>query len=94
MNKVIRDLPDGIYKFEDIMDDDGMGTFEIPISIKITVNGSKICFDFTGTSDQVRGNINVTRNATQASVCYALKAILDPDAPNNQGMLDLPEIII
>ena len=94
MNKVIRDLPDGIYKFEDIMDDDGMGTFEIPISIKITVNGSKICFDFTGTSDQVRGNINVTRNATQASVCYALKALLDPDAPNNQGMLDLPEIII
>lgn len=94
MNKVIRDLPDGSYKFEDIMDDDGMGTFEIPISIKITVNGSKICFDFTGTSDQVRGNINVTRNATQASVCYALKALLDPDAPNNQGMLDLPEIII
>ena len=39
------------------------------------------------------GNINVTLNATQAAVCYALKALLDPDVPNNQGMLDLPEIV-
>ena len=41
----------------------------------------------------MRGNINVTLNATQAAVCYALKALLDPDIPNNQGMLDLSEIV-
>jgi N-methylhydantoinase B len=39
---------------------------------------------------QVTGNINVTPNATQAAVCYTLKALLDPDVPNNQGVLDLP----
>ena len=27
-------------------------------------------------------------------MCYALKALLDPDVPNNQGMLDIPELII
>ena len=31
--------------------------------------------------------------ATQAAVCYTLKALLDPEVPNNQGMLDLPEIV-
>jgi N-methylhydantoinase B len=94
MKEAINDLPNGVYDFEDIMDDDGMGTFEIPVKVKITVKGSRIHFDFTGTSNQVTGNINVTRNATQASVCYALKALLDPDVPNNQGVLDLPKITI
>jgi len=94
MKRAIKELPDGIYKFKDIMDDDGMGTFEIPVRVEITVKGSNIHFDFTGTANQVTGNINVTRNATQASVCYALKALLDPDVPNNQGILDLPRITI
>jgi len=94
MKEVVKDLPDGIYQFKDIMDDDGMGTFEIPVKVKITVKGSNIHFDFTGTANQVTGNINVTRNATQASVCYALKALLDPDVPNNQGVLDLPKITV
>jgi N-methylhydantoinase B len=31
-------------------------------------------------------------NATQAAVCYSLKALLDPDVPNNQGVLDVCEI--
>ena len=77
----------------DIMDDDGMGTAEIPICLSITVKNDHILFDFTGTANQVTGNINVTLNATQASVCYALKALLDPDVPNNQGVLDIPDII-
>ena len=39
------------------------------------------------------GNINVTLNATQAAVCYSLKALLDPDVPNNQGVLDSVKIL-
>tara|TARA_S200000501_G_scaffold175850_1_gene165555 strand:- start:5567 stop:7267 length:1701 start_codon:yes stop_codon:yes gene_type:complete len=94
MKEAIIEIPDGIYEFSDIMDDDGMGTLEIPICVSIMVKNDYILFDFTGTADQVTGNINVTLNATQASVCYALKALLDPDVPNNQGVLDLPEIIV
>ena len=70
-----------------------MGTRDIPIKVRIDVAGGRIRFDFAGTSKQVTGNINVTLNATQAAVCYTLKALLDPDVPNNQGMLDLPEIV-
>jgi N-methylhydantoinase B len=94
MKEAVSSLPDGIYSFEDIMDDDGMGTFKIPVKVTITVKNSNIHFDFSGSANQVRGNINVTRNATHASVCYALKALLDPDVPNNQGVLDLPKITI
>ena len=90
----MRSIPAGVYRFTDVMDDDGMGTRDIPIELRITMRkGDRIVFDFSGTAKQVTGNINVTLNATQAAVCYTLKALLDPDVPNNQGMLDLPEIM-
>jgi N-methylhydantoinase B len=93
MKSAIATIPEGSYAFSDVMDDDGMGTRDIPIRVRIDVKGGRIRFDFAGTSKQVTGNINVTINATQAAVCYTLKALLDPDVPNNQGMLDLPEIV-
>ena len=93
MRRAIRRIPDGSYSFADLMDDDGVGTRDIPICVRIDVANGRIRFDFGGTSRQVAGNINVTMNATQAAVCYTLKALLDPQVPNNQGMLDLPEIV-
>jgi len=88
----IAEIPDGIYEFEDVMDSDGVDAFDIPIKVKITVTGRDIVFDFKGTSAQVRGNINVTMNATQAAVCYSIKALLDPEVPSNQGLLDAIKI--
>jgi len=93
MRDAVKTIPAGSYSFADVMDDDGLATRDIPIKLRIDVGGGRIRFDFTGTAAQVPGNINVTLNATQASVCYALKALLDPEVPNNQGMLDLPEIV-
>jgi N-methylhydantoinase B len=94
MRAAVATITQGTYSFSDVMDDDGMGTRDIPIRVCIDVKDERIRFDFAGTSKQVTGNINVTFNATQAAVCYTLKALLDPDVPNNQGMLDLPEIIV
>ena len=94
MREAVAKIPDATYRFEDLMDDDGLGSTDIPIRLRIDVAGNRVRFDFAGSAAQVPGNINVTRNATQASVCYALKALLDPDVPNNQGMLDLPEISV
>jgi N-methylhydantoinase B len=94
MRAAVAALPDGTYGCEDVMDDDGLGNVDIPIKLRIDIAGERIRFDFAGTAKQVAGNINVTFNATQASVCYALKALLDPEVPNNQGVLDLPEIVV
>ena len=92
MREAIASIPDGTYNFEDMMDDDGLGTVDIPIKVRIDVAGERVKFDFSGTSPQVAGNINVTLNATQAAVAYCLKALLDPEIPNNQGVLDVCEI--
>jgi N-methylhydantoinase B len=88
MQTAISRLPDGEYAFQDVMDDDGAGTENIPIALAIRKSGAEIVFDFAGSADQVLGNFNLTLNATQSAVCFALKALLDPDVPNNQGIFD------
>lgn len=88
MRAAIVTLPDGTYSFCDVMDDDGAGTEDILIALTITKKGEDILFDFGGSDDQVLGNFNLTFNATQSAVCYALKALLDPEVPNNQGIFD------
>ncbi|WP_163271842.1 hydantoinase B/oxoprolinase family protein [Chelativorans alearense] len=92
MRAAIAKLPDGEYRFEDLMDDDGCGTLDIKIALKITKSGESICFDFDGTDPQVPGNFNMTWSATQAAVCFGLKALLDPEVANNQGIFDAIEI--
>ena len=93
MRDTISQMPDGRYQFEDVLDSDGVGSVDIPIKLEVLVEGDNITFDFSGTAAQVTGNVNVTLNATQASVCYALKALLDPELANNQGALAVPKII-
>ncbi|NKB58158.1 MAG: hydantoinase B/oxoprolinase family protein [Alphaproteobacteria bacterium] len=91
MRDGVRTIPDGVYEFEDVMDDDGLGAVDIPIKLRIEIDGDSMHADFSGTSPQVQGNINVTMNATQAAVAYCMKGMLDPDIPNNQGVLNVCE---
>ncbi|MDA1098114.1 MAG: hydantoinase B/oxoprolinase family protein [Proteobacteria bacterium] len=88
----IASIPDGRYEFTDLLDNDGMGTVDIPISVRIDVDGERIAFDFSGTGPQMKGNFNLTFNATQSAVYYVLKAMLDPDLPNNHGLIRAVEI--
>ena len=84
----ISDLDDGVFEFEDVVDDDGLSRKNIRIRVRITVSGDKIEFDFEGTDPQVEGNINVTMAGLQAACLYCLKVLLDPDCPQNHGMLE------
>ncbi len=55
-------IPDGRYTFTDYLDDDGQpGSPPIPIKVTITVEGSQMHVDFTGTAPAVRGNLNAVR---------------------------------
>lgn len=89
----IRSVPDGCYEFEDYMDDDGKGLEKIPIRVSVEIRGDSILFDFTGSGAQVRGGINLVETALQATVYYALKAILDPTIPPNGGYFRAVKII-
>ena len=88
----ISDIPDGTYSFHDIVDDDGIDAENIRIAVTITISGEEIKFDFQGTDSQVKGNINVTYAGLQAACLYSLKVLIDPECPQNHGMLEPVEI--
>lgn len=95
MTRAAAKLPAGEYRFTDVMDDDGKGAFDMPISVQVRVGGAdgRVVFDFAGTSPAVRGNINCPYYATQSSVAYVFRSMVDPECPINQGMLDAMEVV-
>ncbi|WP_217998615.1 hydantoinase B/oxoprolinase family protein [Novosphingobium naphthalenivorans] len=97
MTREARKIPPGAYRFIDVMDDDGKGALDMPIAITVTsgdpTDEGRIRFDFTGTSPAVKGNINCPYYATQSSVAYVFRAMIDPECPINQGMLDAMDVV-
>lgn len=89
MRHAIGQIPDGVYRFRDVMDDDGCGNFDLPIEVAISISGDRLHVDFTGTAPQTAGNINCTSTATLSAIAYTMKALLDPEVANNQGVLDV-----
>ncbi len=82
MRKSIRAVPDGVYHAQ--TQHDG---FEEPILINctVTVKGEKLAIDYTGSSAQVPRAVNVVPIYTFAYSAFAVKALLCPDVPNNEG---------
>ncbi|MCB8979708.1 MAG: hydantoinase B/oxoprolinase family protein [Ardenticatenaceae bacterium] len=83
-------IPDGRYTFTDYLDDDGQpDSPPIPICVTITVDGSQMHVDFTGTAPAVRGNLNAVPAIAQSAVAYCLRcaalALVQTDLPMNEG---------
>jgi N-methylhydantoinase B len=81
-------LPDGAYRFERSMDDDGFPGDPVPIVCTARIKGEELEFDFAGSGPQARGAINLPDSALKASVYYCVKAVLDPGLMPNQGAID------
>ena len=81
----IKELPKGVFTFEDYLEGDGLSDDLLTIKASVTIGGQKITVDFTGSSPQTRGSVNCTRAVTLACTFYALKSAIDPDLPSTGG---------
>lgn len=81
----LEQAPDGVYVFEDQIDEDGLGSGPIPFKVRITISGSDITFDFTGSSPQVRSALNATSSFTRSASYAALQGALGSNIPANSG---------
>jgi N-methylhydantoinase B len=78
-------IPDGQYRFTDVMDDDGCGAENIPIEVSITVEGHSIHVDFAGTAEQTDGNINCPLSVAAAGVYYVFRCLMPDHIPACAG---------
>ena len=90
----LRQLPDGEWSFEDWIDDDGID-YGKPIRLFVTLKkrGGHMVVDWTGTHPQVKGAINNTLSFTKAASYTAVRSVLPPGIPNNEGVFRAIEVI-
>ena len=91
--RLIESLPDGIYRFTDRLDNDGIGDQSVPITVTLTILGESVKVDFTGSALQQAGSVNAVYAITLSAVYYVFRCLLGLDVPNNSGCLVPIEVI-
>jgi len=86
-------LPNGEYSFVDFMDDDGQGNTDLKIQLKLSINNGHIVADFTGTCDQVDGNVNCPLSVVAAGVYYVFRCLMPKQTPASKGAFENIKII-
>jgi len=86
--------PDGVAEGEAFVDHDGIA-LDRPVRyhVRVEKTGDRIRFDFTGSSDQTQGPINVRPALVRGCCYYAVIAMIDPAIENNGGLARVVETV-
>ncbi len=90
---LVRRLPQGTWRFADVLDDDGLGHGPLPIRVQLTIAAGRVRADFTGTSPQAAGPVNAVRAVTTAAVLYVVRCMLGEDVAVNDGLLRVIDVV-
>jgi N-methylhydantoinase B len=58
---------------------------ELLLRVEARIEGEELTLDFSGSSPQVPGNLNCPLPVTRSAALFAVRALLDPDAPPSAG---------
>lgn len=70
-------IPDGTYRAQDELEDDGFGSGPVPIVATLTVAGERLVVDFAGSSPQVTGGVNAVAAITASAVRYVVRCVVE-----------------
>jgi N-methylhydantoinase B len=86
--------PDGEYESDVYVDHDPKGNKDIHIHCKVTVAGSDLTIDFTGSDERQNLQAYSTFGNTRGYVVAQLASMMDPSIPKNEGFFDSIELIV
>lgn len=78
-------MPDGVYRAEGTLDDDGQGNGPLPVVVAITIAGDRMTVDLTGTAPMVVGSTNCGMPETLCATRVAYKSLVLPDRGMDGG---------
>jgi N-methylhydantoinase B len=87
MRRMIQEIPDGRYEFDDVLDDDGLGQEDIKIHVVVTIRGQEAELDFTQSARQVKGSVNAVYAITLSAALYVFRSLVGKEIPTNAGCL-------
>jgi N-methylhydantoinase B len=87
MRGTLRTIPDGTYRAEDFLDDDGITDRPLRIAVTIRIRGATAEVDFTGTAPQCAGSVNSVAAITESAVFYVFRCLVDEQVPATAGLM-------
>lgn len=93
MRHAIRVIPNGRYRAEDFLDNDGISDEAIPIRVVIDIKNDRARVDFSGSASQVAGAINAVEAITVSAVSYVFRCLISGDVPASAGLMEPIEVI-
>ena len=82
-------LPHGVYEAEGFVDSDGYTDEPVRLQVRIELGPDGVRFDTAGSDEQRRAPVNSTWAMTFSACAYAVKCLIDPDLPVNDGFYRL-----
>ena len=90
----ISSIPDGVYRAEGCNDNDSVSDEPVNVKMTVTVSGSELTVDTTGSDKQHAGNINVGLPSTRAMAKLALAFLYpSPEPEVNDGSFRAVSVI-
>ena len=86
LRRVIGEIPDGTYEFEDALDNDGFSKSPVRIQCAIRVSGDGAEVDFTGSDAQTSGGVNANLAITMSATLYCFRCLVTENVLYNAGM--------
>ena len=93
MRAALARIPNGVYRAEDFLDDDGFSGAPIPIRVAIRIAGQHARVDFAGSAPQCRGSVNAVYAITYSCVFYVFRCLLGEDVPACAGLMAPVEVL-
>lgn len=85
MRRAIDRIPDGVYQFQDFVDDDGLSEEALTIDVVLKVSADQLVVDLSDSSVQAAGPVNCTYNMTSSAVFCGIMMAIGADIPANAG---------
>jgi N-methylhydantoinase B len=87
MRATLRQIPDGTYRGEDFLDNDGVTDDPIAIRVTIRIRDDRAEVDFTGSSPECAGSVNAVKAIADSAVFYIFRCLVDDQVPATSGLL-------
>jgi N-methylhydantoinase B len=82
----LAELPDGTYEAQDVLEGDWDGEVrDLHLRLAATIAGDSLRLDFSGSEEQVEGNLNCPLSVTRSAAFFAVRVLTDPEAPPSAG---------
>lgn len=85
MREALQRVPDGVYTYEDFVDDDGLDDQPLRICVNLHIQGDGATVDLSGSSPQTRGPVNCTLNMTDSAVICGVMMAIGTEISANAG---------